>query len=72
MRNLMTEIFVEGERVYKCPSLKEVAAFAKERRAEFWEEYTRLVNPHKYKVDLSNELYDLKKQLTYLSARERG
>ncbi len=72
MRNLMTEIFVEGERVYECPSLKEVAAFAKERRAEFWEEYTRLVNPHKYKVDLSNELYDLKKQLTYLSARERG
>ena len=26
----------------------------------FWEEYTRNDNPHIYKVDLSDELYELK------------
>jgi nicotinate phosphoribosyltransferase len=28
-----------------------------------WDEYKRLLNPHTYKVDLSDELYDLKKNL---------
>ena len=32
-------------------------------KGEFWEEYKRLINPHVYKVDLSDGLYDLKKEL---------
>ena len=28
-----------------------------------WEEYKRLTKPHLYKVDLSQELYDLKQAL---------
>ena len=31
--------------------------------ASFWNEYKRLLNPHIYKVDLSQKLYDLKQSL---------
>lgn len=68
MRNLMTDVIIGGERVCKLPSLKEIAAYSKARRAEFWSEYTRLLNPHIYKVDLSEKLYNLKTALTYDNA----
>jgi nicotinate phosphoribosyltransferase len=65
MRNLMVEIFRDGKQVYKCPKLTEIADYSKIVRSEFWEEYFRLVNPTTYKVDLSDQLYNLKKFLTY-------
>lgn len=69
VRNMMTEIFKDGEQVYTQPTLKEIATYSKLKRAEFWSEYTRLMNPHVYKVDLSEKLYELKKELTYKNAR---
>ncbi len=69
LRNLMTDVFVRGELVYASPSLKEIADYSKSRRAEFWAEYTRLLNPHVYKVDLSEKLYKLKTELTYKNAK---
>ena len=68
MRNLMIDVFRDGEQVYKSPSLTEIADYSKLARSEFWEEYLRLVNPNIYKVDLSNQLYNLKKFLTYSHA----
>ena len=65
MRNLMVDVFVDGKQVYESPSLKEIAAYSKLVRSEFWEEYLRLVNPNIYKVDLSDGLYNLKKFLTF-------
>lgn len=36
-----------------------------------WEESKRLLNPHEYKVDISDELYDLRKKLIWeLAGRE--
>jgi nicotinate phosphoribosyltransferase len=60
MRNLMVDIFVGGKQVYTSPTLHEIAEYATKVRNEFWEEYHRLINPHIYKVDLSDKLYDLK------------
>ena len=65
LRDLMVDVFVDGKQVYKSPSLKEIADYAKLVRSEFWEEYLRLLNPNTYKVDLSNDLYNLKKFLMY-------
>ena len=31
--------------------------------ATFWDEFKRIKRPHLYKVDLSDELYNLKKKL---------
>lgn len=62
-RSLLAPIFRNGQCIYASPSLLEIQAYAKTEVNSFWEEYTRLTKPHTYKVDLSQKLYDLKKQL---------
>lgn len=62
-RKLLVPIFVGGELVYQSPSLTAIAAYAKHEKETFWEEYKRLTRPHRYKVDLSQKLYDLKHTL---------
>ena len=59
-RKLLVPIFVNGELVYESPSLTAIAAYAKHEKDTFWDEYKRLNRPHRYKVDLSQKLYDLK------------
>lgn len=59
-RPLLVDIFVDGEKVYKEPSLEEIKAYSAEKKSEQYEEHRRLLNPEKYPVDLSQELYDLK------------
>ena len=63
MRQLLVPIFENGELVYDPPALSEIAAYAKQEMETFWDEYKRLNRPHRYKVDLSQKLYDLKLQL---------
>ena len=63
IRQLLVPIFENGELVYNSPALSEIAAYAKEEMETFWDEYKRLNRPHRYKVDLSQKLYDLKLQL---------
>ncbi len=65
MRNMMVEVFRDGKQVYTSPSVSEIAAYSQLVRSEFWEEFFRLVNPSQYKVDLSDQLYNLKKYLTF-------
>ena len=40
--------------------LKEIAEYAKGEIESFWDEYRRIDQPHIYKVDLSDGLYELK------------
>ena len=63
MRQLLVPVFENGELVYDSPALSEIAAYAKQEMETFWDEYKRLNLPHRYKVDLSQKLYDLKLQL---------
>lgn len=63
MRQLLVPVFENGELVYESPMLSEIAAYAKQEMETFWDEYKRLNRPHRYKVDLSQKLYDLKLQL---------
>lgn len=63
MRQLLVPVFENGELVYDSPALSEIAAYAKQEMETFWDEYKRLNRPHRYKVDLSQKLYDLKLQL---------
>ena len=59
-RPLLIDIFVDGEKVYEEPTLEEIRAYSAKKLAEQYEEHLRLLNPQKYPVDLSQELYDLK------------
>ncbi|MBQ7887775.1 MAG: nicotinate phosphoribosyltransferase [Clostridia bacterium] len=59
-RKLLVPVFENGELVYELPSLSEIAAYSKKELESFWDEYRRLTRPHRYKVDLSHKLYELK------------
>lgn len=63
VKELSVCLFNRGEQVYEVPTLSETIEYAKRSKGEFYEEYKRLVNPHSYKVDLSDKLYDLRKEL---------
>lgn len=63
VKEIMVDIYKNGKLVYKRPSLKEIIAYKKVCLEEFWDEYKRYVNPHIYKVDLSERLYQLKCEL---------
>ncbi|MDD3920637.1 MAG: nicotinate phosphoribosyltransferase, partial [Eubacteriales bacterium] len=62
-RELLVPIFQNGKQVYESPDIKTIQSYAKQELATMWEEYKRLLNPHVYKVDLSDKLYDLKQGL---------
>lgn len=65
MRELLVPVFVKGELVYQSPALKEIAEYAATERESFYSEYKRLHKPQRYKVDLSQELYDMKHKLLH-------
>ena len=62
-KELMIDVVKGGKLVYKFPTLKEVGKYAEDCINEFYPEYRRYMYPHKYKVDLSQKLYDLKQEL---------
>lgn len=63
VRELLVPLFVDGKQVYAPPAVSDIQAYAKQELATFWEESKRLLNPHEYKVDLSDKLYALKQRL---------
>ena len=62
-KELQVPVFVNGELVYKCPSLQEVRAYCLEQVDTLWDEVKRFDNPHTYYVDLSQKLWDIKYNL---------
>ena len=63
VKELLVPIFINGEQVYENPSLEEIRNYCKEEVDSLWDEMKRLVNPHKYYVDLSQKLWDLKHEM---------
>ena len=63
VKKLQKEIIIDGKLVYKLPSLKEIKEYAKVELDSFWDEYKRLDSPHLFKVDLSDKLYELKRDM---------
>ncbi len=53
-------IFKDGKQVYELPSTEEVKEYCNKQYNLLWDEVTRFTNPHKYYVDLSEKLYNLK------------
>lgn len=63
VRKLLVPVFEDGKMVYTQPALADIARYASQELDSFWDEYKRLSKPHRYKVDLSRKLYDLKHSL---------
>jgi len=59
-KNLHQHVIVDGEIVYKLPSLEDICAYTMESLDLLWDEYKRSLNPEEYPVDLSQKCWDNK------------
>ena len=62
-KELLVPIFLNGKRVYECPSLQEIQDYCREQVDMLWDEVKRFDNPHKYYVDLSDKLWNIQQEL---------
>lgn len=62
-RPLLVKIFDKGECVYTSPTLSEIRDYCAEQIDTLWDEVKRFENPHKYYVDLSEKLWEIRKLL---------
>lgn len=63
VKKLLVPIFINGECVYKSPSVEKIKERCKEELNSMWDEVLRFENPHNYYVDLSEKLWDEKHEL---------
>ncbi len=71
-RELMVQVFKDGEQVYKLPKLDDVKAYCAQQVDTLWDEVKRFDNPHNYYVDLSQKLWDIKNSLLLSNRRRAG
>lgn len=62
-RPLHEPVFLNGECVYDVPDIEEIKQFCTREVAALWDEVTRFENPHRYYVDLSVDLWNLKRRM---------
>lgn len=60
VRELQVPVFRSGELVYDLPSIEEIRSYCVQQLDTLWDEIKRFENPHKYYVDLSQKLWDVK------------
>ena len=63
IRELLIPVIREGKRVYTSPDVMDIRDYCQKEQNTLWDESRRLINPQKVYVDLSQKLYDLKKNL---------
>jgi nicotinate phosphoribosyltransferase len=63
VRELLVPIFKGGECVYETPHIAEIQKYCKCEVETLWDEVKRFENPHRYYVDLSRKLWDIKHNL---------
>ncbi len=63
VKELLIPVFQKGKCVYESPSVMELQAYCKKEQETLWDESRRFHNPHEVYVDLSQKLYDMKKDL---------
>lgn len=61
--DLMKPIYENGKQVYKLPKMSEIRAYHQQQIGYIWEEKLRLLNPQKYFVDLSKDVWKMKQSL---------
>lgn len=60
---LQVPIFEKGMCVYKSPDLQDIRKYCEQQLDTIWDEVKRFENPHKYYVDLSEKLWNIKYKL---------
>ena len=60
---MLVPIFKKGKLVYSLPCLEDIRSYCQREVDSMWDEVKRFENPHNYYVDLSQKLWDCKKEL---------
>ncbi|NMO96250.1 nicotinate phosphoribosyltransferase [Paenibacillus lemnae] len=60
---MLTPIFVDGKQVYDLPELQDIREYHNEQLGQFWPEYLRKLNPEIYRINLSEQVWDMKQRL---------
>jgi nicotinate phosphoribosyltransferase len=63
LRNLMVPVFSQGKCIYARPEIQSIKAYCQKELMTLWEAYRRFINPQLAKVDLSERLIELKKNM---------
>ena len=63
LRELLVPIFKNGICVYESPSIDKIRNYCLSEVDNLWDEVKRFENPHRYYVDLSQKLWDIKQSL---------
>jgi len=63
VRPMLVPIFQGGKCVYESPSIHDIRKFCLEQVDLLWDEVKRFENPHRYYVDLSQKLWEIKNQM---------
>ena len=71
-KELLVPIFKDGVCVYESPSIAEIQKYCKAPIMTLWDEVKRFENPHKYYVDLSRKLWDIKQGLLMNRGKNNG
>lgn len=62
-KDLRVQLFDKGKLVYERPSVEEIKQHCAEQVDALWDEMLRFENPQTYYVDLSHDLWELKKNM---------
>lgn len=63
IREMLVPLFKDGKCVREKKTVHEIKDYAKEELHSIWDQYKRIKNPHIYKVDLSQKLWELKNNM---------
>ncbi|WP_313755823.1 nicotinate phosphoribosyltransferase [Tissierella sp.] len=62
-KKLLVKIFEDGHCIYENPNIHEIKSYCKEQLDLMWDEVKRFERPHRYFVDLSQKLWNIKDEL---------
>ncbi len=69
-KELQVPVFQGGKLVYELPSLEEIRAYCLAQVDTLWDEVKRFDYPHNYYVDLSEKLWNVKRELLEQNSRK--
>ncbi len=72
MRELLVKIFEKGTCVYESPKVMEIQKYCGKEKNTLWNETKRFANPHEVYVDLSDNLFDMKRKILNEYSLESG
>ena len=62
-KKLLVKIFEDGNCIYENPNIHEIRDYCKDQLDLMWDEVKRFERPHRYFVDLSHDLWNIKDKL---------